>query len=425
MFTKLRTPSGTRDFLPSEMVDQGYIEERFREVFRSWGYDEIRSPTIEFLDALTVGIGSELSDNMFKFQDFDGKIVALRSEMTAPVARIVASKMVSTPEPIRLSYITNVFRHSRSYVDRLREFWQAGVELIGLGTPDADAEVLALLFTSLEEVGLKDVRVDVSHAGLLKELLRAVSLDREKEHDLRALMGYRDWKQLEEFMRQNELPAELGEVFQGLGRARKLSEVSATFPLLSKFPDAQSFMKNLLAIHEILEDYGYADRLFFDFSLTRRIEYYTGIIFEASVPQVGSPIGGGGRYDDLIRKFGNIGVPATGFAIEVEKCLQALSAQGSSTPMSTGVRILVSSQSRNGALKALDAIRKVGAIGLLDLRCENKAKTMNYARLAGIDFIVFVSDSALREPVTILNVQSNRIETVELRDFLKSIGGTA
>ncbi|MHA2315877.1 MAG: ATP phosphoribosyltransferase regulatory subunit, partial [Candidatus Hermodarchaeia archaeon] len=145
MFTKLHTPKGTRDYLPGEVERYRYIEDELRGIFKLWGYQEVRSPTIEFVEALSTGVGPELVDNTFKFQDFDGKILALRAEMTAPVARIVTTRMPTMPEPIRLFYVSNVFRYSQSYVERGREFWQAGVELIGCNTSEADGEILSLL----------------------------------------------------------------------------------------------------------------------------------------------------------------------------------------------------------------------------------------------------------------------------------------
>ncbi len=118
---------------------------------------------------------------MFKFQDFDGKLLALRAEMTAPVARIVTTRMQSAPEPIRLFYVNNVFRYNQSYLNREREFCQAGVELVGCNTSEADGEILALLISSLKQVGLKEVRIDLGHASLLKDLLDTAEIDKQQK----------------------------------------------------------------------------------------------------------------------------------------------------------------------------------------------------------------------------------------------------
>jgi len=422
MFIKLHTPKGTRDYLPDEVQRYRYIEEELREVFKLWGYQEVRSPTIEFVEALSTGVGSELVDTMFKFQDFDGKILALRAEMTAPVARIVTTRMTSTPEPIRLFYVSNVFRYSQSYVERGREFWQAGVELICRNTSEADGEILSLLISSLRKVGLKEVRVDVGHASLLKDLLKATGLDEEKKGILQNLLAYRDETRLEKFMDQNSVPFKLREVFLQLLCCRRLDEVSSVSLSSSEYGKAGNHLKNLLEVKDVLADYNIENLVFFDFSLTRKIEYYTGIVFEACVPNLGLPLGGGGRYDDFIEKFGKLKLPATGFALEIEKCLQALTAQGFQIPAKTKTKILVSSEFRNAAIKAVNILRDAGFVALLDVTKNDEEKIMNYARLAGIDYVVFVG-SSLKKPAMIYDVGSNVSRNVMIETFLQSIGG--
>jgi len=422
MFTKSHTPKGTRDYLPDEVERYRHIEEELREIFKLWGYQEIRSPTIEFVEALSTGVGSELVDTMFKFQDFDGKILALRAEMTAPVARIVTTTMTPTPEPIRLFYVSNVFRYSQSYVERGREFWQAGVELIGCNTSEADGEILSLLISSLRKIGLKEVRVDVGHSSLLKDLLKATGLDEEKKGILQDLLAYRDQARLEKFMDQNNFPSKLREAFLQLSCCRRLDEVSSVSLSSSEYGKAGNHLRNLLEIKDVLADYKIENLVFFDFSLTRKIEYYTGMVFEASVPNLGLPLGGGGRYDDFIEKFGKLKLPATGFALEIEKCLQALTAQGFQIPEKTKAKILISSKFRNAAIKAVSVLRDAGVVALVDVTKSSEKKIMNYAKLAGIEYVVFV-DSSLKKSVTVYDVRSNVSRNVMIETFLQSLGG--
>jgi len=421
-FTKLHTPKGTRDYLPDEAERYRYIEDELRENFKLWGYREVRSPTIEFVEALSPGVGPELVDTMFKFQDFDGKILALRAEMTAPVARIVTARMASMPEPIRLFYVSNVFRYSQSYVKRGREFWQAGVELVGCNTSEADGEILSLLISSLRKLGLKEVRVDVGHASLLKDLLKATALDEEKKGILQNLLAYRDEARLEKFMNQNNFPSKLREAFLQLSCCRRLDEVSSVSLGSSEYGRADDHLRNLLEIKDALADYGIENLVFFDFSLTRKIEYYTGMVFEASVPNLGLPLGGGGRYDDFIEKFGNLKLPATGFALEIEKCLQALTAQGFQIPEKTKAKILVSSKSRDAAIKAVNILRDAGVVALLEVTKNDEKKTIEYAKLGGIDYVVFVG-SSLKKPATIYDLRSKVSRNIMIETFLQNIGG--
>jgi len=369
---------------------------------------------------LSTGVGSELIDSMFKFQDFDGKIVALRAEMTAPAARIVTTKMLEAPRPIRLFYISNVFRYSQSYLEREREFWQAGVELIGCNTSEADGEVLSLLASSLKKLGLEGVRIDVGHAGLLKDLLRATGLEKDKKGVLQDLLGYRDEDQLEKFMDQNNFSTNLREAFLQLSRCRRLEELSSASLKPSKYRRIESYLKGLLEVKDALVDYGVENLVFFDFSLVRKIEYYTGIVFEASVPNLGLPLGGGGRYDNLIEKFGKLEIPATGFAVEIEKCLRALTAQGFQPPEKRKVKVLVASRFRDSAIKAVEALRGANIIALLDVTRGGKKKALEYAKRSGISYVVFV-DSSLEKPATMYDTQLDTVKNMTIKAFLQSI----
>ncbi len=421
-FTKLRTPKGTRDYLPEEVERYRYIENELKGIFELWGYQEVRSPTIEFVEALSTGIGPELVDNMFKFQDFDGKILALRPEMTAPVGRIVTTRMATMPEPIRLFYVSNVFRYNQSYVERGREFRQAGVELIGCNTPEADGEILSLLISSLRKLGLKEVRVDIGHASILKDLLKSTGLDQEKKDTLQGLLAHRDETRLEEFMDQNKFPSKLRETFLQLSCCRRLDEVSSVRVGSAEFGKTESHLGNLLVVKDVLANYNLENFVFFDFSLTRKIEYYTGMVFEASAPNLGLPLGGGGRYDDFIEKFGRLKLPATGFAMEIEKCLQALIAQGFPIPEKTKAKILVSSEFKNVAIEAARIFREAGVVTLLDVVGSDKKKMEEYAKLAEIDYVVHV-DSSLDKPVIVYDLESNFSRNVAIEKFLQSIGG--
>jgi ATP phosphoribosyltransferase regulatory subunit len=417
-FIRLHIPQGTRDHLPSEVEHYHYIEDGLREIFTLWGYQEIRSPTIEFVGVLSTGIGPELIDSMFKFQDFDGKLVALRPEMTAPVARIVTTRMLSTPEPIRLFYVSNVFRYSQSYIKRGREFWQAGIELVGCNTPEADGEVLALVISSLNKLGLKEARVDIGHAKLLKDLINATGLTKQKKERLQNLLGYRDRPSLEDFMDQNRVSSELRETFLELSSCRRLSEVASLVSGSSARGKPENYLKNLSEVSDILADYGCEDSVFFDFSLTRKIEYYTGIVFEVSVPNLGVPLGGGGRYDDFIEKFGKLRIPATGFAFEIERCLQALAAQGVRISQKEEAKVLIKADLRKIAIKVANLLRKAGLVALLDVTNYSRKKIMQYAKLAGIDYVIFMG-SSLKKPATIYDLESDIPRDMLIETFLQ------
>ena len=359
---------------------------------------------------------------MFKFQDFDGKILALRAEMTAPVARIVTTRMPSVPEPIRLFYVTNVFRYSQSYLKREREFCQAGVELVGCNTPETDGEILALLTSSLKKIGLKEVRIDLGHVSLLKDLLDAAGLDKENKNNLQNLLSCRDAVNLRKFMEENDFPSKLSEAFLQLSCCRKLDEVSSLSLDKSKCQKASKHLESIQELQEILADYKIEDMVFFDFSLTKQIDYYTGIVFEASVPNLGLPLGSGGRYDKFIEKFGKLKFPATGFALEIGKLLQALMAQGFQFPRETKAKVIVTSKYRKAAVGAVKTLREAVVIASLEITRRSLEKTMEYAKLAGTDYVISVG-SSLKSPVTVYDIKSKVSRSIMLETFLREIGG--
>ena len=361
---------------------------------------------------------------MFKFQDFDGKLLALRAEMTAPVARIVTTRMPSVPEPVRLFYVNNVFRYSQSYLKREREFCQAGVELVGCNTSEADGEILALLISSLKQVGLQEVRVDLGHASLLKDLLNAAGLDEQQKVSVQGLLACRDSVGLKKFMEQNDFPSNLRDAFLQLSRCRRLDEVSSISLNGSKYDKANKQLESLMELQETLKDYKIDDLVFFDFSLTKKIEYYTGIVFEASVPNLGLPLGSGGRYDNFIEKFGKLRLPATGFALEIGKLLQALTAQGFEIPNDTKTKVIVASKFRDTAVEAVKILREAGVIASLEVTRRSLEKTIEYGKLTEADYVVSVG-SSLKSPVTVFDVKSNVSREVIFKTFLGEVGGQA
>jgi len=361
---------------------------------------------------------------MFKFQDFDGRMLALRPEMTTPVARMMATRTFSTPEPIRLFYISNVFRYSRSYVERGREFWQAGVELIGRDGDRADGEVVSLLASSLKVLGLNEIRLDLGHAGLFKEVQKSARLDPEKERAFRTLIGRRDRPELEKFMSKNDFPLDLKKLILELCEVRKLREAAIALDRRSGFRKGKRFTKALSAVAGVLSDHHLEDEVYFDFSLTRRIEYYTGIVFEASVPGFGFSIGGGGRYDDLLWKLGEIRTPAVGFAIEIEKCFRALQSQGSelSTLPDDVVRVLVSSISNQRAVETASLLRQSGVVAKIDLADRTRKKLIEYGKLARMNYLVIVGSDP-KKPLVTYDVRSGTKKRLSVKSFLREVCG--
>ena len=198
----MKLPAGVRDWLPHELARKREIEQQMRAVFGRWAYEEVQTPIIERLDVLERGLGEETTELLFHFNDRRSTALALRPEMTTPVARLVSTRMREAPLPLRLAYIAPVFRYyEQPQEGRMRELTQAGVELIGAAGIDADAETLFMAIEGLDEIGLRDARFDVNDARVVDGILEGVGLDADAAREAKELIKSRNLVALRKFER--------------------------------------------------------------------------------------------------------------------------------------------------------------------------------------------------------------------------------
>ncbi|WP_018132072.1 ATP phosphoribosyltransferase regulatory subunit [Effusibacillus pohliae] len=318
-------PQGVRDFLPDTAANKRQIERQISNSFARWGYREIITPMFEYMETFQTGIrGAE--DRVFKFVDRSGRMVALRADMTAPIARVAASLLKNSPLPIRLSYTASIFRQQELTAGRDTEFTQAGVELIGDSSPDADAEMLALAVSALQEIGLEGFRLALGQVGFLHGLLLEHVDDAEIRERLQNALADKDYVGFERIVKtQTAGPA--CDVLLQIPRLRGGVEILAAAKDLTSSPPAQAALQNLQEIWQVLEIHGVTEHVQIDLSLLLGLNYYTGAVFEGYAPLMGFPICGGGRYDELLGKFGRQ-APATGFVIGIERVLEILEKKG-------------------------------------------------------------------------------------------------
>ncbi len=315
----MRLPAGVRDWLPHELARKREIEQQMRAVFGRWAYEEVQTPIIERFDVLERGLGEETTELLFHFNDRRSTALALRPEMTTPVARLVSTRMRESPLPIRLAYIAPVFRYyEQPQEGRMRELTQAGVELIGAAGVDADAETLFMAIEALAEIGLNDARFDINDARVVDGILDGVGL-----HDARANAA-------KEHIKRRNLVALRGfgvpELVEFAHRRGGRDAIDAA-RRVCRTPESRAALDELEAILGRSASLGYGDRVTVDFALLRDLEYYTGFLFEGYVEEIGMPLCGGGRYDSLLPRFG-FDVPAVGWTAGVERLLIALERRG-------------------------------------------------------------------------------------------------
>jgi ATP phosphoribosyltransferase regulatory subunit len=292
------------------------LTRRMHAVFDRAGYGEVWTPALEFDDVLKLGEARRAAEGFRMFDDH-GHVLALRSDATVPIARLVANRYAGVPGPLRLCYFAHAYRAVARGSGQAREFLQGGVELIGVGGAEGDAEVIAIVIDALSEAGLRRHRVGLGDGMLYRALLAAMEIDEARQAPLLEALWRRDLVSLE--MRVDEL---------GLSPAAR--EVLVTLPALRGGPEVLDrvdgslapAVENLRAVHDLLASRGVAGSVIFDLGLLRDLDYYTGTIFEVYDPAVSFPLGGGGRYDELLGRFGEPR-PACGFGLDVQRVHEA------------------------------------------------------------------------------------------------------
>jgi ATP phosphoribosyltransferase regulatory subunit len=314
----VRLPAGVRDWLPHELARKRDIEQKVRAVFGRWSYQEVQTPGFERFDVLEFGLGEALTDQTFRFTDRRANALALRPEMTTPIARLVSTRMRDDPLPLRLFYIAPAYRYEEPQEGRMREFTQAGVELIGWGGVDADAESLFMAVEALDSVGLSDACFDINDANVVDGVLETLGIASGERKRCKALIADRNVVALRAFGEPR-----LVEYAMMRGGSEALEKVRA----LCGTAISQVALDRLGQLLERAAGLGLGGRVNVDFALLRDLEYYTGFVFEGYVDEIGFSLCGGGRYDSLLPRFG-YSVPAVGWTAGVERILIALERRG-------------------------------------------------------------------------------------------------
>jgi ATP phosphoribosyltransferase regulatory subunit len=306
------TPSGTRDVLPDEMREMHAVVEAVRGVFETYGYGEVHTPALEYEQVLTRG-DPAAADPAYKLFDEQGNVLVLRSDMTIPIARVVSTRYASAEPPLRFCYVAHAYRSVRPQRGQDREMLQAGVELVGVPGPAGTAEALTVLCEALDAIGLAGYRVGLGDASLYRALLDAYAVPAAARAQILHELQTRDFVGLEREVEGLSLGREASEALIGVPQRRGGAEVLAA---------AGSAADGLRAVFEALPE-PVASRVIFDLGLARPLAYYTGAVYEVYDAALGAPLGGGGRYDDLLGRFGR-DLPAAGWALNVERLHIAL-----------------------------------------------------------------------------------------------------
>lgn len=309
-------PSGTRDVLPDETREVRAITDALRAVFERHGYGEVYTPALEYEAVLARADMAEAAP-AYRVFDETGATLVLRSDMTVPIARVVATRYPTSEPPLRFCYLAHCYRGVPPQRGQPRELLQAGVELVGAPAPGGTAEALSVLCAALDTVGLEEYRIGLGDAALYPSLMAGLGVPEQARPELLAALVSRDFVGLGERLARLDLGAPERRLLLEVPQRRGGPEV-----LEASVPAVADAAANMREVYELLEPQ-VAARVIFDLGLVRSIGYYTGAVFEVYDPALGAPIGGGGRYDELLGRFGRP-LPAVGFALGVDRLHIAL-----------------------------------------------------------------------------------------------------
>src|SRR5262245_9352647 len=325
--TRVQVPPGVQCFVGDEARRRRRIEERVLSVFEGWSYEEIIPPLFDYADVFP----AELQPRTYAFVGRDGSLLALRPDFTSLLAKIAAGRLIDRPAPLRLYYSGEVLRYEPPKAGRQSELYQMGCELIGARDVDADIEVLALATESLEAAGVRDFVLALGHVGVFAALAAEAGLPPERVEELRERVEGKDAAGVRDVLAGAMISGELQEAFEALtslsGAVTRLEELEN---LLSFSRRAVRALQELRAVVTALEQGGLGERLALDLGEVRGLGYYTGMVFRAYAPGLGFEVASGGRYDELLGRFGRA-LPAVGFMLGLDRLALLLQRQGAAS----------------------------------------------------------------------------------------------
>nr|MBO2494443.1 ATP phosphoribosyltransferase regulatory subunit [Clostridia bacterium] len=385
---KLRLPEGVQDYLPDECYNKREIEDTIRRFFYLSGYNEIETPIIEFFDVFAGVKPSIEQEQMFKLIDPEGRILVLRPDITMPIARVVGTKMANDPLPLRLFYLGNVYRYGNFQAGKQREVAQAGMELLGVSDPEADAEVVAMAIQLFLELGLKEFQIDIGQVEFFKGLIEEAGLVQEEVEEIRSLIDHKNMLALEMFLKKLPISEQIKDTLYRLPQLYGDSQILEDAMKISRNPKCRAALENIYQVYGILKDYGFDRFVTFDLGMVHSFNFYTGIIFRGITRELGYPICGGGRYDRLVSEFGR-DLPATGFAVGIKRLLIALERQGKLKQV-PGVDVLVVAQDgqRREAYHLMQRLKRQNMRVEMFLPVDSSITPLDYARQRCIPKVV-------------------------------------
>lgn len=420
-------PFGVSDFLPDTTAKIGHIESKIRRVFELWGFRKIIAPKLEYEDVLALGLGDDLKGKSYRFDDRQtGRLLAFPADITPQIARIVATRLSGYPLPHRISYSGRVLRQTEIQTGRSREIFQSGVELIGLDSPEADAEMIAMAVEALQALSFGNFKIDLGQVEFSRGIVAHSGLSGQSLQELLIALARKDSSAVSRIVSECSLSAESRRELMSLPRLFGGREIIAEAEAIAFNERSRSALNNLKEVLDILEIHGVTNYLTVDLGETRGMDYHTGVTFEGFVTGLGNPVCGGGRYDALTGRYG-YQTPATGFTFDVLSLLRALE-HSPELEASTARDFLLFNcgADRREALEVARLLRKLGHSTARDIIRRDYRSSLEYARKMNIRCMLVIgeeNDNSAYRAVRTSDGKTVHIskETLSRGDLLKFI----
>ena len=370
-------PIGFTDLFLEEAARQLWLTETLRTLFARWGYAPIIPPTVAYAESLSVELGSQMAQDLYRFFDREGHTLALRADLTIPVARIVGTRLSDQPLPLRFFYVGSVFRYVSPQAGQRREFTQAGVELIGADTPQADAEVVALAACALRAIGVKHIRLTLGQMEFFRSLSSELNLTPAQVQRLKQAMDRRNDAYLCAVLEDMALPHPMDTLLRALPTLSGGREVVDRARRLTPIGAAQEALDRLETVFDLLAAHGLDDVVLLDLGEVRGMQYYTGLVFQGYAAGVGIALCQGGRYNDLIGHFGP-DLSAVGFAMDVGLARLAVE-----PAVDLGPDVIVEGCAHSACLAAVQRMREKGVRVAVDTLGRRGDDLVAYAQIRG------------------------------------------
>lgn len=406
------TPDGVQDTLFYECEYKRDFENAVMDTFTEHGFFEISTPTYEFYDVFESLDGIE-QENCFKFFDREGRILTLRPDLTTPISRVVSTKFSEEEFPLKISYIGNAFRYEDVQKGgRQREFTQAGIEIYGDDSAEADAEIIVTAIKALKSVGLKEFKFDIGNILFFKGLIEEAKLNKEEEDKILEYLNSKETFMLSEYLEELNIDKKIKNILLELPETFGDIDITEKYLKSDINETSKKALINLKEVYDIIRDYGYESYVSIDLGLIQSIKYYTGIVFKGFTYGVGFTICGGGRYDKLSERFGKR-ISATGCALSVSRLVSCmLLKEENIDKVACDVTVFFDKEDRKKAIHLSEELRHQGLSVEIKLK-RNSEYDLSYLKRKGIANGIFLKGNQ----AVVNNLKENTVVTTTVEEL--------